>query len=1655
MGFMSSFSEVLDQLRENQPQGKYGIAFEKLMVNFFKTDPVLSAEFDEVQRWDKWRYNGGKADTGIDLVARRREDGNWVAIQAKFYKPATSIQKQHIDSFFEASGRSFETDSKVEHFVHRYIISTTDKWSKNAEEALENQQIPTSRIGYSQIAESPVNWDVVFPGSEMQVHLTRRETFEPRPHQQQAIENVMTGFDTHDRGKLIMACGTGKTFTALRLAEQIAERNSGRARVLFLVPSIALLAQTLREWTAQARLDLRSFAVCSDNKASRQAEDIASYDLEVPVSTNGKDIAERFAQGKRREGLHVVFSTYQSLPAVHDAQAQGLDDFDIVICDEAHRTTGVTLAGADESNFVRIHDKDYIKAARRLYMTATPRLFDDSVKTKAEEHAAEIASMDDEAIYGPEFHRLGFGEAVDKGLLTDYRVLVMTVDEVVAAEAMARSTQEGMNLTTASAMIGAWNALAKRSGKLQGQKGGFEEDAQPMRRTVAFAKDIKTSKNIAAAYPGLIASHQESLREEAVEADISLHNADLRVSVQHVDGGMNAMERSNKIAWLEASMDEDETRILTNARCLSEGVDVPGLDSVIFFNPRNSMVDVVQSVGRVMRKSEGKDYGYIILPVAVAPDKSPSEALNDNARFKVVWQILNALRAHDDRFNAKVNSISLNEGSPAELPLDVDHVESEKKKKEREEKAREEKAKAALDKGDKTAAYASNELLAQEIALFSLERWQEAMYTKLVDKVGTRTYWEDWADDVAVIAENQITRINKLLENASPRLQREFDRFVDGLRNNLNDGISRDDAISMLSQHLITAPVFNALFEGHDFIEHNPVAQVMERMVQALSDANLESETASLDKFYESVRVRASKVTSASGKQQVIKDLYERFFRKAFKKQAEALGIVYTPVEIVDFILRAADDVSRKHFGKGLTDEGVTILDPFAGTSTFMVRLLQSGLIEPEDLARKYASELFATEIMLLAYYVSAVNIETTYNALRTEHAQIAGEPEPEYEPFLGIALADTFQIHEDGDIPDLDIFAENNASVERQKAARINVIVGNPPYSAGQTSANDLNANQKYPSLDKRIAETYAAKSTATNKNSLYDSYLRAFRWATDRIGDQGIVAFVSNGGWIDGNTGDGVRLSMAEDFTDLYVFNLRGNQRTAGEQSRKEGGKVFGAGSRSTIAITIGIKDPQRSGFNLKYHAVDDYLNAQQKLDLVDNRGIESTDWTNIKPNEEGDWLSQRSENFATWPTLGEKKGNAITFFVIYSAGLQTNRDAWVYSFGSKQLNDNVDTFIRAYNQALDHIDPNEDPKEFFRRKTEFSDSRRIKWSSSLESELSRRKDIEDLGAVVKATYRPFVSQHVLFHPQLNHRQYQLPRIFPTRSNANIGFVTVSPGEAGGTATLATNLLPDLHTIATSQFFPRFTWEPVDADDGGLFGAGASSISNGESSVYGQVGEVVDGYVRLDNVTDEIKKLYRDALGEDITGDDIFHFVYGKLHDPEYRSKYAADLKKMLPHIETPSERSEFDKFVRAGEQLMDLHVNYEELEPWPLEVTVKGDPEDRETWRVVKPKWARRKDPETGKNVNDTTKMIYNKFVTISGIPEEAEEYQLGSRSALGWIIDRYQVKTDKASGIVNDPNDWADEVGNPRYIVDLVGKVTRVAMETVRIVNGLED
>lgn len=1588
MATRTSVHDVIEDFRTAPTNAERGEKFERLMVDYFWLDPTLSVEYDEVQRWPDWQHREGTHDTGIDLVARNKVTGEWTAIQCKFYDPKRTLDKKDIDSFFTASGKSWDGI----HFTNRIIISTTDRWSKHAEDALTNQAIPVQRIGLAEIAESPIDWMQTAPGG-LDFQLKKAVKYGLRTHQKLAIDRILEGFETTDRGKWISACGTGKTFTSLKLAERLCAGNGGQLKVLFLAPSISLVSQSLREWMAQTQTDIRPLVVCSDTKAAAQAEDITTHDIPLPT-TDASRLAENLAAvGRRLKGMTVVFSTYQSIDVVAQAQQASASEFDLILCDEAHRTTGVKLPGeTDESAFVKVHDNTYLPAARRLYMTATPRIYGEAVKRKADEASAVLTSMDNEDLFGPEFHRLGFGDAVEQRLLSDYKVMVLVVDGEAIAEPLQRSLADDnleLSLDDAAKIVGCWNGLAKRTAD-----GDFGPNPAPMKRAVAFLRDIRSSKGFAGAFPEVV---------DAL-ADGRDTQAELSCDVRHVDGTMNALQRAEQLAWLKAPIPEGECRVLSNARCLSEGVDVPALDAVLFLHPRNSLVDVVQSVGRVMRKAKDKEFGYVILPVAIPAGLAPEEALKDNKRFKVVWDVLNALRSHDDRFNAMINSIDLDKNTKGKVTIDI------------------------IGKGGPTDDEEGKPLTAKpapelQLPLFNLTEWRDAILARIVKKCGDREYWDAWAADVVDITHNQTARIKAILATGEPAVHAQFEQFLDGLKANLNDSIDTDDAISMLSQHLITRPVFDALFEHDSFAAHNPVSRTMQTMVDALAGHGLDAETASLAGFYDSVRRRAAAIQTPAGRQTVIHELYEQFFKLAFRKQASSLGVVYTPVEIVDFILRAADDVCRQEFGYGLTDEGVHVLDPFTGTGTFMVRLLESGIIRPEDLARKYSGELWANEIMLLAYYIACVNIETTYQAIAQRQQPDVEVP---YAPFAGATLTDTFQITEDGDRADTSLIPVNNDRIEAQLAAPIKVIVGNPPYSAGQGSANDDNANLKYPSLDARIAETYAARSSATNKNSLYDSYIRAFRWATDRLGSQGVIAFVSNNGWVDGNTADGLRKTFTDEFSDLWVYNLRGNQRTAGEISRQEGGKVFGSGARTGVAVLVASKRPDADGpCQLRYHGVPDYQTREEKLADLNAAELRNLPWVSLQPNEAGDWLNQRNDSFSHLPALCDEPG---AHFVSHSRGVETTRDAWCYNFSAEQVEHNMRRMIDFYNAQAGSGLKSESDLDL--------DPTRISWSRNLRrmAILGRVEDFGVNSLRPASVYRPFTKQALYFDPVFNSVPGKNGAYFPTPQHHNVGIYVVGEGSAVPFGAIMSGVLPNVHVTGAGsggQFLPRWTYEKVnDADQASLL----------EPS--GEVDE--QGYRRVDNITDAILTVYRDKFGPQVSKDGIFYYVYAVLHSEQYRSTFAADLKRMLPRIPLAASPSDFEAFAEAGRKLADLHVNYETVEPYPLaeQAPLSGDP--WKTFRVEKLRWA---DKSTKKAI------IYNRHVTLGDIPAEAHRYMLGSRSALEWLIDRYQVKIDKDSGIVNDPNDWCHEHGDPRYIVDLIKRVTRVSVETMKIVDSL--
>jgi predicted helicase len=1599
---MTTIDDVLDRIREASTNTtELGNGFERLMVAFFRKDRTYKPMFNNVWLWKDWPGNGGRGDNGIDIVAENADGSGYTAIQCKNFSPTNTITKSDIDSFFTESGKA--------PFTERIIVSTSSNWSKPAEDALDGQDKPTRRITVNDLDESTIDWGQWDLNNLEALKVRPRKT--QRPHQTQALDETLSGFKTSDRGKLIMACGTGKTFTAQRIAEELV---GAGGNVLVLTPSISLLSQTLKEWTADATIPLAPLAICSDSKAGKRGntEDISPYDLVLPATTDPDLIVAQYKRTSGKENMSVFFSTYQSLPVIEAAQANGVPDFDLIIADEAHRTTGVTIAGEDDSNFTRVHDNNYVKGAKRLYMTATPRVFSDSAKGKASGADAVLASMDDQTLYGPEFYRLGFHEAVQRDLLTDYKVLILAVDEAAVSRAFQRQLSDENNeikLDDATRIVGCVNALAKRDALGT----SFTSDPEPMQRAVAFSNTIAQSKKFTNLFTEIASQWNNKAK-----LDSQFH-----VEVDHVDGKFNSLRRESLLHWLKTEPTDDSCKILSNAKCLTEGVDVPDLDAILFLEPRNSQVDVIQAVGRVMRKAgEGKKFGYVVLPVGIPSDQTPEQALSDNKRFQAVWQVLNALRSHDDRMNITINRLDLNEEPPDNIEIisvtDIDDDAANPTDPNDPEKPRQ------LELG------------------FPIDELREGIYAKLVLKVGTRHYWEDWAKDVADIAARHHTRITALIEDPNVGVSEAFDHFVAGLHATINDSITRDDAITMLSQHLITKPIFEALFTEFAFTESNPVSKAMQGMIDLLDEHSLDRETDSLEGFYDSVRMRVEGIDNAAGKQKIITELYEGFFSKAFPKAAESLGIVYTPIELVDFVLHAADHALRKHFnGTSITDEGVNILDPFCGTGTFIVRLLQSGIIKPEDLARKYKHELHSNEYLLLAYYIAAINIESTFHDVAADELQIL-----EYEPFDGVVLTDTFQLGETGDgSGSLDVFPINNKRASHQKELGIRVIVGNPPYSVGQTSQNDNNQNLSYPNLDQSISETYARLTSATLKNSLYDSYVRAFRWSSDRVlqsAQGGIVAFVTNGGFIDSNTFDGFRKSIASEFHHIYCYNLRGNARGTGDLRKREAGNAFGSGSRTTVAITILVREAgaaPTNGARIHYRDIGDYLTREQKLEIIQSQAtvsaLDDVDWTGLIPNAEGDWINQRSDRYTEFLALSNQSDGTPSVFETHTSGILTSRDAWNFNFSRKVVETNFKRMVDFYNSELARFydsGPNLSLKKADRVKAvrEFAtrDTRLFSWDRADYDRIATNTKYEfDNQSIRTSMYRPFVREFLNFYPSLNNTRYKQAQIFPDATSENILIVISGRSANAPFSAIAVRDIPEYQILSNAICFPKFITQRASDDEGpSLFSSNASNL----------------------NIRDEAIALFSSFYEKTISSDEIFSYTYGILHSSEFREEFGVDLSKTAPRIPLVRNAVDFERYRDAGSRLLDLHLNYESAEPWPdlsIELVPGWNKDADDAFRVTK--------MQLEQSENDSLSLTYNAHITISDIPIETNDFRLGSRSALEWIVERYKVKPEKTSGIVNDPNDWATEHDDPTYIFDLVRRIVTVSMRTNEIVAGL--
>ncbi|GAA9340090.1 DEAD/DEAH box helicase family protein [Helicobacter pylori] len=1607
MSEISTYTLIKEKLQAIPPNQK-GSLFEKISRHFL-IEHDSANEYESIDLWNDWELRGKEGDRGIDMVVTTTSK-EYIAVQCKYHQ--NNISLNDIATFLT----QLQSGVGKVRFKKGIIISTSNL-SSTALKAIEQIRSNGMGIDIDEITEedfiySQIDWEKL---DTTQSELPLCDKKKPRPHQVEAINATKEYFSSpkNTRGKLIMACGTGKTYTSLKIMEALDPKIT-----LFLAPSIALLSQTFREYAQEKSEPFYASIVCSDdkvgkgkkNKSDDDTDDINFSELPLKPSTRLEDILSVHEKAQKENKRFIIFSTYQSALRIQEAQRMGLDEIDLIICDEAHRTVGAMYSSNerdDKNAFTLLHSDEHIKAKKRLYMTATPKVYSESSKAKAKESDNVIYSMDDEEIFGEEIYTLNFERAIALDLLSDYKVIILAVRKENLSgvtnsvnKKISQLKAEGTKLDKklinnefVCKIIGTHKGLAKQDLIVLDDENQEDHNLQnkydtaPSQRAINFCKSINTSKNIKDSFETIMECYDEELKKKSFK--------NLQISIDHIDGTMNCKVRLEKLEELN-EFQPNTCKVLSNARCLSEGVDVPALDSIVFFDGKSAMVDIIQAVGRVMRKAKRKQRGYIILPIALEESEIQNldEAVN-NTNFKNIWKVLKALRSHDPSlvdeatFKEKIKIF----GSNDEKPMDDEEACDEKPQKDKTEQDPKQAQKTLFDA-----------ILLQDLA--------DAVYNVMPTKLGDRNYWENFTKKTGNIARTLNNRLKDIFDK-NPEI---FSNFLDSLRVNIHQSIKEDEALDMITSHIITKPIFDALFG--DNIQ-NPIAKALDKMVQKLATLGLEGETKDLKNLYESVKTEALHAKSQKSQQELIKNLYSTFFKEAFKKQSEKLGIVYTPIEVVDFILRATNGILKKHFNTDFNDKNITIFDPFTGTGSFIARLLskENELISDEALKEKFLNHCFAFDIVLLSYYIALINI-----------TQAAQNRDSSLKNFKNIALTDSLDIYEKkndkGVLPQfLEDLKENKDIKDTLADQNIRVIIGNPPYSAGAKSENDNNQNLKHPKLEKRVSEKYGKNSSSkVSGNATRDTLIQSIYLASELLKDKGVLGFVVNRSFIDSKSGDGFRKSVAQDFSHLYVLNLRGNARTSGETFKKEGGKIFDSGSRATIAIIFFVKDVSVKNGAIHYYDIGDYLKREEKLNRLANfLDLDAIPFETITPNNKGDWINQREDAFDKLiPLKRDKTLQNPSVFDINSMGVSSGRDPWVYNFSPNALTQNVQKCIDTYNADLKRF--NEFFREAFKQRTKgvksgdlyrylnykeiTTDKTKIAWTNSLKNKLIKNTNLPEssMERVRLALYRPFNKQWLYFDKNLNKQQYQLPKIFPDKSARNV-VINTGCGNGKIFSALISDFISDHSLISPNQAYPLYYYDDLGRRDYAISGWALN--------------------------------LFRRHYGDNsITEEEIFYYIYAILHHKGYLEKYKNSLKKEAPHIALSPD---FKELSVLGQQLAELHLNYESGEMHEsVKHTTLMNAEEKGYYDVEK-------------MTKKGDSIIYNQNITITKIPKKAFEYVVNGKSAIDWVIERYQKTMDKESLIENNPNDYA----GGKYILELLLRVIRLSEKSVDLIEKISE
>ena len=1459
---MPNIHETIERLKDGDPSSAVlGRRFEVFIQDVLRSHPgeYGRERFAEVWLWQEWpdrESYGLGSDYGIDIVAQQTDayGGGLCAIQCKFRSEGGEVSTQEVSNFLAAVGGAFSSSLLV---ATAPIAKKGMGKIRNAAprcEVLHTAEMDGWVDDWASYLKAPQDFEIPPP--------PKHELFD---FQWEAVNAVTKGLSENDRGQMILPCGTGKSFVALRIAEKLLEESGGRGvRVLYLVPNIALVGQTMREWSAQRSTPLQYLGVCSDSTAGRKAServDIADdiTGLAIPVTTDPvkirKEITEPVADGV----MQVIFSTYHSSPRIKEAMEAGAE-LDLIICDEAHRTTGIDkgtgkdkseadIIGGKESYYQIVHHDRHIPAKRRLYMTATPRVFAERAKQDlAEGDDPDCYDMNDESIYGEEFYRMSFGEAVEAGHLTEYEVLVITASQEAYLQSIGGGSHELIfgedsetSLNDAVKLAGCWDALASPktteiSEWLPGQI--HEKGGDPARSAIGFTNRVATSQFVAdkwetvaksiaskAADPDFkpVAVMQTGSDGQQIRTIGEIEYPDfsagkraespfLHINVEHVDGTTPAAERVRCLHRLEqdrltasdsAGGTADTCQIITNARVLSEGVNVPSLDAVLFLDPRSSQIDITQQVGRVMRRAPGKDKGYIVIPVVVPQDADPREQL-EASDWSTVWQVVKALRSHDERLNYYINQPDAwAQNAPFSVRV----------------------ARLGEPDGDPKKLQETYRQLHLELS--------HEIASKVVEICGDRQTYPTWGRRAAEVCAQIQTRVEHLTGEGG-LCEEAFEKFLEGIRASVRGEVEVKAAQQMIAQHIVTIPVFDAMLGKNEFSQHNPVSKEIERLLAEFRAKGVyfNAETKPLTRAYQNMSEAFEGAVEGSARLDILRQIYDGFFNEAMRDEVKRLGIVYTPVEIVDFMVRSAEAICRKEFGRSISDENVHVLDPFCGTGTFLARLLEMKndngqyIIRDDDIDRKYlgeihanthsessegdGAEIHANELVLLAYYIAALKIEEAKHTRDVEASGSSG-----YEPFNGIVLTDTFLTPPEQSSFN-DYMDENIQSRLRQDQIPMTIIFGNPPWSSGQKSAGDDNPNIEYEAIGDRIDATYGAKHReVTGKsrggNASGNLYVKALRWATDRIlpskerGDHpSVIGFVHPNSLTDGTSLAGVRAMMREEFSSIYVVNLRGNAYKSGDEFRKEGDKIFGGGSRNGVQITFLVRNPSKDlsePATLSYAQVPDRMSLQRKFEwLAETGDVTSSELGEVPVTPRHDWVNLSDGTYEKLlPVCDTDKNNESVAAFNHASGVKTNCDTYVYSFSRDALEEKILNLIDAYNEALDDVECDLLTVQAATQNTQLE---AIKWTDTLKTSLKQGKKIEfEPQRIREVLYRPFTKLWLYEDDRILSSVSTVSKMFPRDDEVEAFEVTAGSNNSSTDSVMAVGGISDMNSIGPAR--------------------------------------------------------------------------------------------------------------------------------------------------------------------------------------------------------------------------------------------------------------